>query len=270
MPAKTQPQQNVSALAYAVCALIGLLVGIGLLFFYVYQVPKMVESGVQNQVFYLLLLPWALSCAAFLFGAMRSYARFTHKRLGNALELGGPVVLFCLVVAGGFKLVPAAADSFDLTVRAHSQRAAVITTGNVVLELDNTRRSEPIGSNGEANFKGIPAKFRGATVRILPQILGYKEEWMQEKLSGSALDLPLAAMERLQGTIIPVPRNWNKLTVHIEGQEDEARVDQRGRFSIPVTAIRGDKVRLLIYEGNKQVKDTMESPYAPVTITLEH
>jgi hypothetical protein len=59
MPAKTQPQQNVSALAYAVCALIGLLVGIGLLLFYVYQVPKMIESGVQNQVFYLLLLPWA-------------------------------------------------------------------------------------------------------------------------------------------------------------------------------------------------------------------
>ena len=113
--------QPLSAKNYVIVALLGLIFAAGFTLFYVYRVPKLVESGVQGQVFYLLLIPWALSCAAFLFGAMKSYARFTHKHLGNFLELGGPVVLFCLVLVGGFKLVPPAPETFDLAVRAHSK-----------------------------------------------------------------------------------------------------------------------------------------------------
>ncbi len=79
---KAGSAQPLSGQGYAIIALAGLVIGIGLLFFYVYQVPRLVESGVQNQVFYLLLIPWALACAAFPFGSMRSYARFTHKHLG--------------------------------------------------------------------------------------------------------------------------------------------------------------------------------------------
>src|SRR5215470_11257905 len=126
---KSNGGQPLSASTYAMIALVGLVLGLGLLFFYVYQVPRLVESGSQSQVYYLLLIPWALACAAFLFGAMRSYARFTHKHLGNALELGGPVVLFGLVLVGGFKMVPAAPQTFDLTVRAHDEdgKAAMIT-----------------------------------------------------------------------------------------------------------------------------------------------
>ena len=95
-------------------ALVGFLFAIAFTFFYVYQVPKLVEGGAQGQIFYLLLIPWALSSAAFLFGAMRSFANFTHRRLGGFLELGGPVVLFCLVLVGGFKLVPPPPETFDL------------------------------------------------------------------------------------------------------------------------------------------------------------
>jgi hypothetical protein len=148
-------------MSYAVIAAVGLVLAVGFTIFYIYQVPKLVESGAQGQIFYLLLIPWALACAAFLFGAMESYARFTYKHLGNFLELGGPVVLFCLVLVGGFKLVPAAPATFDLTVRAHSAdgRDAMITSGKVTLDLDNDRRMATLGSTGEAEFKGIRRNF---------------------------------------------------------------------------------------------------------------
>lgn len=116
-----------SASAYAVIALSGLAIGIRLLLFYVYRVPKVSESGLQDKALYLLLIPWALAWAAFLFGAMRCYSRLTHRRLGNALELGGPLVLFCLVIVGGFKLVPPPPDLSPppetLTVPPNSDKA---------------------------------------------------------------------------------------------------------------------------------------------------
>ena len=265
-----EKQEGLSAVGYAIAALIGLLFAIGLLLFYVYQVPRMVQSGVQNQVFYILLLPWGLSCAAFLFGAMRSIAKFTHKRMGGALELGGPVVLFCLVVAGGFKLVPSAPEAFDLTVRAHSATKPVIKEGKITIDLDNTRRTEEIASNGEANFKGIPAKFRGTSVKVLAQGTGYKEDWQTQKLSGSTLDLLLEPLPRnhLNGTIIPPPENWNKLRVAIEGQQAEAKVDEQGRFDIPAIGANGDKVPLHIYDGTKLVYDEFSTLPGPVSIRL--
>jgi len=179
-----------SGLTYAFSALVATLLGIGLLIFYVGMVPKLVLTGTQHQFFYLLLIPWALCSAAFLFGAMRSYARFTYKHLGNFLELGGPVVLFCLVLVGGFKLVPPPQDAFDLTVRAHSADASVpvIDSGNVTIELDNNRATRSLATNGEADFKGIPAKFMGTTIRILPEVNGYEHKWLLLKIEGNSLD----------------------------------------------------------------------------------
>jgi hypothetical protein len=123
-------------MAYAAIALVGLFFTLGFTFFYVKQVPKLVEGGVQGQVFCLLLIPWALSSAAFLFGAMRSYAHFTQRHLGSFLELGGPVVLFCLVLLGGFKRACCTSPgNFDLAARAHSADTALITSGQITLEL---------------------------------------------------------------------------------------------------------------------------------------
>ncbi len=46
------------------------------------------------------------SVDAFLFGAMRSYATYSGKVLGGLLELGGPVVVFAMVMIGGYWLIP--------------------------------------------------------------------------------------------------------------------------------------------------------------------
>ena len=271
---KAESGQPLSAQGYAAIALAGLLIGIGLLFFYVYQVPKLVESGVQNQVFYLLLIPWALACAAFLFGSMRSYARFTHKHLGNALELGGPVVLFCLVLLGGFKLVPQPAESFDLTVRAHSADGTIpiITSGKITLELENARRTESIGSDGEANFKGIPARFKGATVKVLPEVDGYKAAWQRHKLLRNVLDLPLERADqpvtRLSGSIVPPPTNWSKIRLVVDGQPGEGTVDELGRFDFPVNGNPDDRIRLKAYVGSKLLYDDFQTLPGPVTLKL--
>jgi hypothetical protein len=270
---KPEDAQPLSAGAYAIIALVGLVLGIGLLLFYINEVPRLVETSSQNQVYYLLLIPWALVCAAFLFGAMRSYGRITHRHFGNALELGGPVVLFCLVLAGGFKLVPDAPQTFDLTVRAHSQDdKAKITEGRVTIEFDADSRTQPFNSIGEADFKSILPKFQGATLRILAEVPGYEEKWQQHKLHGNVLELPLVRATRpvshLIGSIVPPPVNWKVLRVIVDGQPGEGKVDELGRFDLEVNGKDGDRIRLRVYAGRKLIFDRDETVPGPLTLTL--
>jgi hypothetical protein len=266
--------QPLSAKGYVILALTGLIFAAAFTLLYVYRVNQLVQSGVQGQVFYLLLIPWALSCAAFLFGAMKSYARFTHKHLGNTLELGGPVVLFCLVLVGGFKLVPTAPDTFDLTVRAHSvdQRDPLITSGKITIDLDNDRRIAFLGANGEADFKGVPPKFRNSTLKVLPQVDGYEEQWQEQKLGSSVLDLPLvratAPIIVLTGTLTPLPGADSTIKIFVDGQDATATPDDLGRFKLNVNGKAGERVRVKVYANQKSVYDDYQVLPGPVTLRL--
>jgi hypothetical protein len=263
-----------SAKNYVIVAALGLVFAMGFTLFYIYQVPRLVESGAQGQVFYVLLIPWALSCAAFLFGAMKSYARFTYTHLGSSLELGGPVVLFCLVLAGGFKLVPPAPETFDLTVRAHSadERDPIITSGKITIDLDNDRRTAYLGANGEADFKGIPPKFRGAALRILPQVDGYEERWQGQQLKANVVDLSLlraaGPVTILTGTITPPPDAGKNIKILVEGQKGETSPDDLGRFELNVNGKTGDRVRVRVYSDGKPVYDDYQVLPGPVTLGL--
>ncbi len=258
-----------SAKNYAVVALLGFIFGAGFTLFYVDRVPQLVESGVQGQIFYLLLIPWALSAAAFLFGAMKSFARFTHKHLGNFLELGGPVVLFCIVLLGGFKLVPPAPETFDLAVRAHSNDSPLITSGQVTLDLPGLPHAN-IGPDGEANFKDLPARVKGKSIRVLPRVDGYEESWLSPKLEGNVLDVELKKARPtliVAGTIIPIPKA-NTIRILVDGQDGEASPDDLGQFKLIVNGKAGDRVRMKVYRGSKLVYDDYQVLPGPVTLTV--
>src|SRR5690349_278795 len=226
--------QPLSAKAYAVISLTACVVVIALLLFYVYSVPRLVESGAQDQFFYILLIPWALMCSIALFGAMKSFARFTSRQLGGLLELGGPVVLFCLVLVGGFKLVPPNGP-FALTVRAHSAdgKEPLIKTGRVTVDLENDRRTSAFQTNGEANFKGIPPQFRGKNVRFIPEVEGYVETPQLRRLTTSFVDLALDRDNStiiLFGSIIVAPAERAVLRLFVDGGIGEGTADELGRF----------------------------------------
>ncbi|HEV2500877.1 MAG TPA: hypothetical protein VGY31_14990 [Terriglobia bacterium] len=265
-------QQPLSAKAYAWIALVAGLIGASLLFLYVYEVPRLVAGGIQDQFFYLLLFPWALSCATALFGAMRSYARLTYKQFGTALELGGPVVLFCLVVVGGFKLVPRS-ETFDLTVRANAADQPVITSGSITIDFDNLRRTEPINSNGEADFKGIAHKFWGVSLDVLPQVEGYKEMVQKVSVNSNVIDLRLERAPPpetvLKGTVSPLPGKTKQVKILIDGQRAEAISDDYGRFEIPVSGRDGDRVRVKVFIDGKMVYDDYQVLPGPVTLPVK-
>jgi hypothetical protein len=205
---------------------------------------------------------------------MRTYARVKQKHLGIEWELGGPAAIAFLLVLGGFRLVPPTPELFDLTVRPHGAHDTnpIIASGRITIDLDNDRRSNAISSNGEADFKGVPAKFRGATVGVLPQVDGYKQEWQHLELKGTVLDLTLQRapqpLTRLSGSIVPPPKDWAKLRIMVEGQSGEGKVDELGSFAFQVNGKDGETIRLKIYDGTKLIFDDYQTLPGPLTLAL--
>jgi len=160
-------KQPLSPLTYALISLIALFIGIGILLLFIFKAEDLVALGIDEKVFYILLFPMGFSAAAFLFGAMRSYARYKGKNFGGLLELGGPVVLFLLVIVLGFYLVPDT-KPFDFTIflRDADGKTVLKNQGILKIQLDNVIKKGNIDEDGIVDFKGIPAKFRNAQVPV--------------------------------------------------------------------------------------------------------
>jgi hypothetical protein len=206
--------------ALAGITLLAGLLGVGLLFFYVHWVPKLVSFETQAQIFYILLIPWGLLSSVVLVGGMRSYAHFTYKEPRVSVELGGGAAIFFLILVGGFRLVPPQPERsnllvppqperFDLTVRPSSAdgRDPVIRSGKITIDLGNDRRTEMIDPAGEANFKSISLDLRRATLRVLPQVDGYEQQWQECRITDNVLNLSLVRIGRPGGPTPTKPRS---------------------------------------------------------------
>jgi hypothetical protein len=247
--------QPLSGKDYALVAGVMMGIGIGLLVLFVIFAPRLVPADILNQFFYIVLIVWGLVSALVLFGVMRSYARLTYKTVGSAVELGGPAAFAALVVVGGFWLVPRT-DTFHVTIRPHGPSAPRITSGKISMELGSTSSSSDINSNGEADFKDILHKFRGAKVKVLPQVRGYKQEYQAVVLDKDAIDLNLVKSETvLRGKIVPVPGKGQVVKVLVQGENGEKTPDSYGRFQFVVHKDLGEQVRVGVCAEGRRVYD---------------
>jgi hypothetical protein len=185
------PAAKVAAFSFAFLA-----TGIAFAAFYAFWAPRVGEN-LDCRVYFLVLLAWGLPCAAFLSGAMRGYAFVNQKHLGTTVVLGGPIASFLLIVALGIRFAHCSPSTFDLTVRPCELdgKTPIFRSGTIILDLDNVRRQEEIGKNGEANFKGIPEYLVKSEITVSARVDGYKQESERLKLSDHLLYLPLTRSE---------------------------------------------------------------------------
>lgn len=171
---KSPEFQPLSPMRYAWISLAAFVLGLILLSVFV---NKAADPNISHRLFYVLLIPMGLCNAAFLFGAMRSYAAYSGKAWGGMLEIGGPAVIAILTVIGGFVLVPDT-KPFDMTVFVHGTKGQQDTVlrgkGMVIMDLDGNRRPEKINEKGGAYFSGIPAHFMNQEVLITVEAEGFE------------------------------------------------------------------------------------------------
>jgi len=109
------------------------------------------QSGLTSSIYFIVLFPLGLAAAGFLFGALRSSAKFVGKRYGATLQLGGPVVIFVMVILGGLTIAHPE-NTFSLLVRVHGPAGPsdVIGHGKATLDLGTDRRGPlSISDRGE-------------------------------------------------------------------------------------------------------------------------
>jgi hypothetical protein len=193
------PQQAKTGeiIPYALIALASFLCGIGVLVLMLWKAEALTKLGLIGNLYYIVLFPLGLCAAVFLFGVVRSFARYKGEQYGGTLELGGPIIAFVLVVGGGFVLVPPPPSTFPLTVYVHGEVGrndlVLRNSGRVFIDLDGDRQSRSIGENGEAYFPAIPDRFRGQEVPIWVDATGFESTVanQKERVDGASLYLPV-------------------------------------------------------------------------------
>ena len=192
-----QPAQVGEIIPYALIALASFLCGIGVLVLMIWKADILTKLGLIGKLYYVVLFPLGLCAAAFLFGVMRSFARYTGQQYGGTLGLGGPIIAFVLVIGGGFLLPPPPPppSTFPLTVYVHGEAGphdlVLRNSGHVFVDLDGDRRPQPIGENGQAYFPAIPDRFRGQAVPIWVDAKGFESTVadQRERVDGGSVYL---------------------------------------------------------------------------------
>jgi hypothetical protein len=272
--AKDRGKQPLSPLAYAIISLVAFVIGIGLLLFFVYKADDLVAQGIDEKVFYVLLLPLGLSAAAFLFGAMRSYARYMGKVFSGMLELGGPVVLFIMVAAGGFVLVPDT-DPFDFTIilRDSNRKTVLKDQGKIIITFGNRIEEGEIDKNGSVYFKGIPAKFRNKEVPIEIDASGWQfaNDRTTCKLKNNNATIIIErhkCLATVSGSVKDSEGNFiGGAIVVVKGIDD--KTDENGRFLIQIPTEKQEEWQPIIAkkQGYEAVNSSVD-PCSPKEIVI--
>jgi len=211
LPEKLKPSRGSRKyIPYALIALASFLCGMGVLGLMLWKAEALTKLGLIGNLYYIVLFPLGLCAAVFLFGVVRSFARYKGEQYGSTLELGGPIVAFVLTFGGGLIVPPP--STFPLTVYVHGEvgRSDLVlrNSGRVFVDLDGDRQSRSIGENGEAIFPAIPNRFRGQEVPIWVDANGFESAVANQK-------------ERVDGTslYLPVRRKSGQLSGRVQDQD---------------------------------------------------
>ena len=243
-PKSSNPWQRVALFGavYLAC----FLCAMGVLALMLWKAELLVSLGLVGNVYYVVLVLLGLATAGFLFGVLRSYAVYTGNVLGGTLELGGPIVAAALVVIGGFYLPKPAPEAFTVTVLVHGEAGphdlVLRNVGVVWMTLDPDRRQERIGDKGQADFKNIPANFRGQEVPVSIEAEGFEMVRSSGKyrLTGTSIDMTVRRKAaRLGGRVQDeAGKPVSDAVVSVAGAS--VKTDATGHFELTVP---GDRLK---------------------------
>jgi hypothetical protein len=246
----TKPDQ-ISKLKWVYISGAGSLLFLVLAILMILFAPSIASLGITKSLYYIVLIPVGLTSAAFLFGALRSSAKYSGKTSYGSIELTGPVVIFCLVVIGGFYFA-APESEFLLTIRTNvvDEPEKILNHGSLILDIGEQRIDKKLGENGEVSFAGIPSRYLGKTVNIVPQIKGYKIKGNSLILIPDNRIIYLELEERRDSTLLRgrvINENGNpvdSVIIDIESGLASSVTDVNGIFTIIVPAAKGETVLL--------------------------
>jgi len=231
-----------------------LLLAIGMILFS----SRLNEMGITKSIYYIVLIPVGLTSAAFLFGALRSTAKYSGQSSFGNLEITGPAVIFCLVVIGGFYFA-APESEFLLTIRTVNlnQPDNIIKDGSIIVDIGEQRISKKLNENGEVVVTGIPSKYLEQKITIIPLIDGYtirgdnKISIPEERIIYLELEKQIYSTT-IRGRVVNVNGNpVDSVLIDIESGLATTISDATGLFSVNVPVKEGESLLLTAIKNGK-------------------
>lgn len=269
----TEANKAVSPLSWVI------ITGLGFVLFVAAAVVLMIFSNksanLSPQVYFFLLVFVALIASGFLFGALKAHAKYSGKLYNGTLALGGPAVIFCLIIYFGLKLSPGA-DSFDVKFIVFGDETKnELVNGGLLKVLFNKPDSARI-ENGVVTFNEQPANLLGKSITVTPAVAGYYRQSQQVTIpvdGHSPIELHLkkqADSLTVSGLVVdmqgqPVP---DVLIVLADGLY-RTNADQLGNFSLTLPIKDGTELPVRIYRGNKLRFNSTQIFSSKVPLTLQ-
>lgn len=221
---------------------------------------KLNTLGIAGNIYYIILIPLGFSSAAFLAGAMKSYASFksNEKIPYGKLHLTGPIVIFVLVVGGGFIMpnINNKVTSFDLKVRIVSKDQPTHQFNEGLVKLYLGKNTYPANIHeGEALFANIPVSYHNKKAKIIPLIQKYQSansndiilSKNQESVEINVIRTAASVSTSVRGTLVdgenmPIKNAF----INFGSGLATTKTNENGDFSLTVPLEAGEKLPLKI------------------------
>lgn len=269
-----QPKNTkVSSLTWALISAAGFIVFIGAALFFIFFNDAL--KNISTPVYFFLLVIVGFIAAAFLSGALKSHAKYSGKVYGGTLELGGPVVIFALIIYMGYIFRPVAGyTNLKITVFGDTTKNELINSG-VIKILLNKPDSQRI-QNGLAEFTDIPNDFEGKEITIIPQVDGYYSNAQQIKINGDNIPVELHLSKKpdsilIKGMVIDhIGHTVSNAIIIFEDGFARDTTDAFGNFRINLPFKEGHESRIRVYTKNilRYNNEQTLSSYASMTLQI--
>ncbi len=217
---------------------------------------KLNAFGITSSFYYIILIPLGLCSAAFLFGALNSLAEYTGNAVYGKLKLSGPVVIFCLVIIGGFYFAKPE-STFLLTVRTQTIENNIIDKGFITAYFGSQGIKHEIGENGEAFFSDIPSKFLGKEIKFSVDVAGYQLTKINPVRIPEDKIIYLQLERRkystiVRGTVIDSKGNtMSNILIDFESGLATAITNASGRFTATIPRQVGSSILLIASKNGR-------------------
>ncbi|MFC0773649.1 TIR domain-containing protein [Terrimonas alba] len=192
-----------AARGYIAIAVIGFIVSLFAIYYYLNFIQGKVNDQADQRVFYLILIIFGIAASAVIFGVMNSYATLRGEQFNTKFKLAGPIVGVVLTVFGGFYL-PHREAVKTITIRVFDKNKNPVMQGDVKVYLKEYIRNQSIDKMGQALFTGIPAGASESKIKIEVSSPGYATRQFDTVMNRSGvieLTLPLTAVVFISGQV---------------------------------------------------------------------
>jgi hypothetical protein len=229
---------------------------------------------ISPSTYFFLLVILGLMAAGFLFGALRSHAKYSGKAYGGTLELSGPVVVLALIIFLGYKYRPTQ-QSFNFTVNIFSatDTSEILKTGYTELFFGNAHQTKNI-SEGQSVFSELPSDYKGKAITLIAHADGYTTT--REAVTIPLEDAPVNVyLQKIPDSVtvaglvkdkkgVPVK---NAALVFADGKF-KTNSDDYGNFRIGLPYKDGEEVTLRVYTAGKLRYDNLVT-LSDVSLTIQ-